>query len=93
MSLDLKVLEKTMKLMKKHRINKFQCEEFTIELTPAPIIKKVRKPYTRKEDVLKSKEESDQEFLDNHTVPPLDNEPWMNLDESVINNYILTGKN
>lgn len=88
--LDLKLLEKVMKLLKKYQVEEFANEDFTLK---APVKeKKARKPYTKKTDKLKSEKESDQDFLDNHIFQPLDNEPWNNIPDSIIEQYTVNGK-
>lgn len=83
--LDLKLLEKVMKLMVKYQIEDFASEHFTLKAPHRD--KKARKPYTYKKDVV----EVDKEFLDKYTNP-MSNEPWMSIEDSVIEEYIQTGK-
>lgn len=85
-------VEAVMKLMKKYGIDEYASEYFSLKMTQHPV-KKARKPYTRKVDKEKQKHEQDQEFLDNHTVPPtLEDEPWNNIDQSLVDRFTINGK-
>ena len=87
---NLKAIEKLIKIMKKNGVNELSCDWLNIKINHATSLKKKATTIRNKKEVI---EETDEETLDNHTLPPsLPNEPWLDIDESVIANYEITGK-
>lgn len=90
---NLDQIEQVMKLMQKYQIDEYSSEYFSLKRTNAqPQPKKPRKPYTRKADKVKQEQEQDEEFLDQHTVPPMDEEPWMQIPDSSLDAFTINGK-
>lgn len=89
-NLDLQIpaIEKLIKLMKKYGLDEISCDFINIKKSQE--VKKQRKPYTRKP----TKEQQEKAILDKHTEPhPIStDEPWNNIPQSSIDEYIMTGK-
>lgn len=86
--LNLKTLAAVMKLMRKHGVTEFQAEEFSLKV---PVQEKRQRKPARKPKAVAAVE-TEQAFLDQHTLPPVDDEPWNAIGDEAINRFSVTGK-